>query len=168
VSRWIICVKFWELSRKHKKRLNRSSERKVMPVLRRTLRVKFLWWRWWIRCESGGMKIWSGGSGQRGSHNWTKTRSKTATKTRTRTQTQHYGLCKRIMQRLNTALGRGKPNRLHNLFFGFSVDYRTKTKTRVSVNLTVNQALIPVANMASYAICSEFDFGDSWQHDHWD
>jgi hypothetical protein len=25
-----------------------------------------------------------------------------------------------------------------------------------------------VANMASYAICSEFDFGDSWQHDHWD
>jgi hypothetical protein len=24
-----------------------------------------------------------------------------------------------------------------------------------------------VANMASYAICSEFDFGDSWQHDHW-
>jgi hypothetical protein len=27
---------------------------------------------------------------------------------------------------------------------------------------------IVVANMASYAICSEFDFGDSWQHDHWD
>jgi hypothetical protein len=25
-----------------------------------------------------------------------------------------------------------------------------------------------VANMASYAISSEFDFGDSWQHDHWD
>jgi hypothetical protein len=25
-----------------------------------------------------------------------------------------------------------------------------------------------VANMTSYAICSEFDFGDSWQHDHWD
>jgi hypothetical protein len=28
--------------------------------------------------------------------------------------------------------------------------------------------LLDVANMASYAICSEFDFGDSWQHDHWD
>jgi hypothetical protein len=26
----------------------------------------------------------------------------------------------------------------------------------------------PVANMASYAISLEFDFGDSWQHDHWD
>jgi hypothetical protein len=25
-----------------------------------------------------------------------------------------------------------------------------------------------VANMASYAICSEFDFGDSRQYDHWD
>jgi hypothetical protein len=25
-----------------------------------------------------------------------------------------------------------------------------------------------VVNMASYAISSEFDFGDSWQHDHWD
>jgi hypothetical protein len=25
-----------------------------------------------------------------------------------------------------------------------------------------------VANMASYAISSEFDFGDSWQYDHWD
>jgi hypothetical protein len=25
-----------------------------------------------------------------------------------------------------------------------------------------------VANMASYAISSEFDFGDSWQQDHWD
>jgi hypothetical protein len=25
-----------------------------------------------------------------------------------------------------------------------------------------------VANMASYAISSEFGFGDSWQHDHWD
>jgi hypothetical protein len=25
-----------------------------------------------------------------------------------------------------------------------------------------------VANMASYGICSEFDFGDSLQHDHWD
>jgi hypothetical protein len=41
---------------KAQERLNRSSERKVMPVLRRTLRVRFLWWRWWIGCESGGMK----------------------------------------------------------------------------------------------------------------
>jgi hypothetical protein len=27
---------------------------------------------------------------------------------------------------------------------------------------------VSVANIASYAICSKFDFGDSWQHDHWD
>jgi hypothetical protein len=93
---------------KARERLNRSSERKVMPVLRRTLRVRFLWWHWWIRCESGGMKIWSGGSGQRGSHNWTKTWSKPATKTRTRTQTQHYELWKRIMQKAKHGFRTGK------------------------------------------------------------
>jgi hypothetical protein len=36
------------------------------------------------------------------------------------------------------------------------------------VNQPVEEPEKSVANMASYAISSEFDFGASWQHDHWD
>lgn len=46
--------------REKKERLNRSSERKVMPVLRRTLRCRVLWRSRWNRV---GRKRWDDGSG---------------------------------------------------------------------------------------------------------
>jgi hypothetical protein len=46
-------------------------------------------------------------------------------------------------------------------------DRQTSALNREKYKISCRQYTY-VANMASYAICSEFDFGDSWQHDHWD
>ena len=110
-----------------------------MPVLRRTLRIRFCWW--WNRKRmrigwDGEFVGWCSGKGKH--TNGSKTRIKPATKTRTRTQIQHYGLWKRIMQTAKHCLGR------ENFVFGFSVDSRMKAKlnlTKVKANLTVNLSL---------------------------
>jgi hypothetical protein len=104
---------------KAQERLNQSSERKVMPVLRSTLRVRFLWWRWWIRCESGGMKnrvaaADKGNHTTEPKHNLNQ-QQKNELGHKLNTTDSKRESCKR----LNTALGRGKPNRLHNLFLAF-------------------------------------------------
>jgi hypothetical protein len=46
-------VEFFE-SFPEKNHINRSSERKVMPVLRRILRIRFLWWWKLNRMQIGG------------------------------------------------------------------------------------------------------------------
>jgi hypothetical protein len=51
----------------------------------------------------------------------------------------------------------------------YLVDF-SSDEAQVDICLLAKSSLscLCVANMASYAICSDFDFGDSWQHDHWD
>jgi hypothetical protein len=41
-----------------KERLNRSSERKVMPILRRTLRIRFLFWSKLDQMDEYGSNGW--------------------------------------------------------------------------------------------------------------
>ena len=76
-----------------KEHLNQSSERKVMPVLRRTLRVRVCLV---VETESDanrvGEELWYDGSRIWDHKTELKTCSKLAIKTQTRTQTQHYGL----------------------------------------------------------------------------
>lgn len=96
--------------REKKEHLNRRSEPKVMPVLRRTLRIRFLWWRWWNGCESVGNFLWDVSRGKWMHKTEPKTRTQPAQKDEYRTQTQHCGLWKRIMQKAKHGLGREKPN----------------------------------------------------------
>jgi hypothetical protein len=104
-SRGIICGIFQELSGKNV-HLNRSSEQKAMPVLRRTLRIRFCCGWIGIGCESGGGNKCGNDDSGKGKYNQTKTPTKPPTKTQTRTQTQHYGLWNKIMQTAKHGLGR--------------------------------------------------------------
>jgi hypothetical protein len=131
---WIVCVKFWELSRKHNNVSIGVPSEKLCPFQGGPSELGF--------CdgvgESDANRVgWKYGvaAADKGDH--------TTEPKHDLNQQQKYELGHKLnttdseresCKRLNTALGRGKPNRLHNLFFGFSVDYRTKTKTRVRVN----------------------------------
>ena len=50
-------VQFFESFQGKKIHLNRSSERKVMPVLRRTPRIRFWWWWKLKQIRIGGCKF---------------------------------------------------------------------------------------------------------------